>query len=666
MKYTHNLSKTVKIRNMAVLSWQTLCIGIVKILKIHKRGLLRLRIAFVILLCCNLSFAQDIIRKKTLSIVGTSATKINQAKKIYFWIASNIHYDVKAYLNGNSSSNSSIETLKRKKGICYDYSVLFRDMCSSINIESYLVDGYSKGFELFKGGGFYRADHCWNAIHIDTTWFLIDATWGSGYLVKKPVLIDKLKFYFFGTPYVNKKIEFRSAPTDKYFNPTLRVLAQTHLPLDPKWQLTENPYSIKSFESDSLNETITLSDFRNRLRGARDMTESQQMYTEGLNGKEFNAKNNFDIANGYYLLANEFDYHSTIIDSSRIQEFRDYREYYIKSKKFISLYQITIDSVFPTRLGSLKKDIKNGKGMAKNIRQNYIQEKKRYPDKQRSLAKRYSALIKRIDRYEKQISLLDHATTIQFNRIRTQKFDTILFEANCETLEKSIIKCVNYKLDIDTLFTGNYYKISMDSMLAVKCKATKEHFKGLMTGFINPLLTEENIPITRSWKDLYSSYRTFQNDFRLKAQNLSVIQLKYSKIISDLNAMSSEYNNQMKMLIKYYQYTRDSVEVVSMYNKISRFLLETLDKTKELTIMYSELNKQLSEFNDVNIELNEKLKIPTKRNMDLFVKYETLLLSDQEHKYKIEKELVKSISIPSARAILAINNKIDNFLKENN
>ena len=635
-----------------------------QILKILK-NIFGFRIIIVFVLSCNSSYSQDIIQKKTYSIIDTSESKFNQAKEIYSWITSNIHYDVKAYLEGNVSNKSVFVTLKKKKGICYDYSILFHEMCSSVGIESYLVYGYSKGPELFKGGGFYRANHCWNALHIDSSWFLVDATWGSGYLVREPTWYEKFMSSVFGTPCVNKKLEFHSNPTDEYFNPNLEEFRQTHMPLDPKWQLTKNPYSMKSFESDTSNQTILLYDYKDRLNSTKSMSEPEQIYTEGLSGKKFNPKNDYNISLGYLIWANEYDYKAIPIDSSKIIFFKELLNNYVKSKEHITSYHNTIDSVFLLRLGSIKKIIRDGRGTRNNIKHFYSSDKKTYIKKQTALEKKYDSLLKRIARYEHQISSLEKINNLDLNKLKPLKTDSIFVEKNNGDLNKSIIKCNSSILEIDSLVKFCIYKIKEDSNMISTCIQAKELLLELIIDFKSTLASEENIPISHSWSNLFSSYKSFKEKFKYKTQILSMVQSIYSKIISDLSFMTTEYKNQTELINKYYQYTKDSTGTIAKFQNLKESLIESYNKAIVLTYTYQVLTEQLLYFNDSNYELNKQLQKPTKLNIRYFVKYEKMLLSNQSHEYKIEKSLIKDIETQSTKSIQAISHKIDKYLVKN-
>lgn len=280
-----------------------------------------------------------IIVRRTALIVDTSKSKFEQVHEIYKWITGHIRYDVKAYLNGQSNNQTATETLKKRRGICSDYSALFNEMCKCIGVESHFVIGYSKGAEYYKGGGCYRADHSWNVFKVDTTWYIADATWGSGYIKKIPSLIDRIKYLLFRIPVSNTKLVFVKASNDKYFNPSTKDFRKTHLPLDPAWQLSRIPYSIIQFENDNPEEEDT-DDFHYKVTiSSIGQSDSYQIYREGLDGKDFNPKNDFDIAYGFNVWADHYNWSSEKININNQKLFLDCKDLYQKADDHIMKYR---------------------------------------------------------------------------------------------------------------------------------------------------------------------------------------------------------------------------------------------------------------------------------------------------------------------------------------
>jgi len=596
-----------------------------------------------------------------LSIVDTTDLKINQAWEIYNWIATNIRYDVKAFLEGSHSNKTADVTIRRRKGVCYDYALLFKEMCASVNIECYLVNGYSKGAEFYKGSRFYRADHCWNTIYIDTTWLLADATWGSGYLEKFPTFYDKWKFKLFGIPYVNKKLKFVQMPVEKYFNPPYDSIRLTHMPLDPVWQIRERPYSIASFESDSSNQTIFLSDYKDRLRNVRKYSEADQAYTEGINGHEFNRNNNFDLALGYQTKAEKFEYNSTEVDSSRLGIFRETRDYFIKSVEFISLYRKSIDSSYSDRINQLKGMIKDGKSLGDKIAREYKSEKKSYQKKQVSLSNRYTNLLKRIEQYDAKLREIEKDSVYSFYKIKISNPDSMALINNKSNLTSSFKKFENLRSEIDSSILRFNKMLLEDSVSSLNCLQANRIFGSRMTEFKKLLDEEDNLMVATAWNKLYFQYKSSKESQKLKGQKITIIQGSYSKLILDISLFVSRCQNQAELINTYYKYTGDSLKAANMYLQTKKSLEEVNREAKELTYQFRDLNGSLYRFNEASfISLTDLIK-PSGNNTKQFVAYESELLEKQKLYYRNEKANVKEVTGKANTAIVAINNKFKKY-----
>ncbi len=153
---------------------------------------------------------------------------LEKVTNIYEWLIKNISYDHQAYRNGNKRINrSNADILERKEAICWGYSTLFKAMCDEVNIPCEVISGYGKT-AFGKVPKLKSPNHAWNAVKIDTTWYLLDATWDSGTIGNVSLFEQK-----YGQNY------FLTSP--KYF-------IVNHLPADPDWQLLDCPISPEEYK----------------------------------------------------------------------------------------------------------------------------------------------------------------------------------------------------------------------------------------------------------------------------------------------------------------------------------------------------------------------------------------------------------------------------------
>ena len=144
--------------------------------------------------------------------------------------------------------------LRKRRAICTGYSDLFNEMCSYANIQSAGVAGYVKTEDVDIVDSFYLDEHIWNAVKIDSLWFLVDNTWDAGYIKwYKLTTMSSLLYKGFNIPHIKYKYKprFKFAPHETYFMKSGYFFSTNHLPSIPMWQLTDTFISIEDFQSDS-------------------------------------------------------------------------------------------------------------------------------------------------------------------------------------------------------------------------------------------------------------------------------------------------------------------------------------------------------------------------------------------------------------------------------
>jgi transglutaminase/protease-like cytokinesis protein 3 len=152
-----------------------------------------------------------------------------KARAIFCWIAHNINYNVNAFLKKEYVDSSPEAVLKKKSSVCDGYANLFQQLAHEAGLESVKITGFAKDYNyelgsIFKGSG----NHAWNAVKIDSHWYLLDVTWGAGYMNEDNKYQQYFNEYYFFTP-----------PDEFIYN---------HFPDKMEWQLLENPISKQEFE----------------------------------------------------------------------------------------------------------------------------------------------------------------------------------------------------------------------------------------------------------------------------------------------------------------------------------------------------------------------------------------------------------------------------------
>jgi len=187
-------------------------------------------------------------------LIATATTEQQKVTAIFRWITDNISYKMqptvvyrkdgtkKGKLDEEEDTaalkplNERIaeQVLKERMAVCNGYARLFKTLCDYAGICSEIITGFART-NANKPANF-GANHYWNAVMIDSVWYLADATWASGYIFRN-------EFYH----------EFDS----KYFLPSPKSFIQDHYPDDIRWTLLEDsplpgefhhsPFKQKSF-----------------------------------------------------------------------------------------------------------------------------------------------------------------------------------------------------------------------------------------------------------------------------------------------------------------------------------------------------------------------------------------------------------------------------------
>lgn len=144
--------------------------------------------------------------------------KTEQLRSAYNWVTTHILYnsDSSYYFNNVDNDTKVAATLRRRKGVCENYAVLFAELAKKMDIPAFVVHGYAPAAASGK-----NVAHSWVAVNLNSDWYLCDPTWDAGMPAREN--------YFLGT-----SAEFISS----------------HVPFDPIWQLMEKPVGYKKKKDD--------------------------------------------------------------------------------------------------------------------------------------------------------------------------------------------------------------------------------------------------------------------------------------------------------------------------------------------------------------------------------------------------------------------------------
>jgi hypothetical protein len=151
-------------------------------------------------------------------------TEDEKIRAVFYWTASNISYDLDKLSdlnNKETSENNSEKILNSKKGVCSDYTKIFKEIANKVGVKTEIISGYTK-----QNGVVVAISHAWCASKIDNLWYIFDPTWGSGH--------------------VNNG-KFVTSFDDHYFKVNPNKIITSHMPYDYMWQFLNYPISNQEF-----------------------------------------------------------------------------------------------------------------------------------------------------------------------------------------------------------------------------------------------------------------------------------------------------------------------------------------------------------------------------------------------------------------------------------
>lgn len=222
----------------------------------HNSNNLMKYITFLFLFIAQLSFAQSESLTKVIDRIDVESDTL---QAVFDWVTDNIKYDVgklkdiekgvSFYKKGKYKNTIEYKAamlekvIKRKKGVCDDYTLLFDAIVSELGYSSFIVEGITKNK---KGKVRKSSSHSWNAVKVNGNWKLYDPTWGAGY--------------------VNDKRKFVKKYNDQWYGVSAEKIIETHFPFDPIWQLSEHPMTYSEYEKGEQTEKMeTPYDFANMI-----------------------------------------------------------------------------------------------------------------------------------------------------------------------------------------------------------------------------------------------------------------------------------------------------------------------------------------------------------------------------------------------------------------
>ena len=181
-------------------------------------------------------------------IVAPYNTEREKVTAIFNWITENIAYYRPQVKNNRKQKTSvlsqedyldegfplpsltdrvAMAVIQNRRAVCDGYARLFHSLCNHAGIRSQVITGYAR--TKWEGPDRrFISNHTWNAVQIDSTWWLLDVTWASGFIARSTG-------------------EFVRQYDDYYFLSSPDKFIEHHFPDDQRWTLMNNPPAIPEF-----------------------------------------------------------------------------------------------------------------------------------------------------------------------------------------------------------------------------------------------------------------------------------------------------------------------------------------------------------------------------------------------------------------------------------
>lgn len=109
--------------------------------------------------------------EEILNIAHKDETDVEKVARLIEWIHNNIEYENSPL---KTDTNSAIQTIKTRKGVCGEFSNLLASMLRSQDIPVKYIIGYAYSPEDY---GEEVQAHAWLEVYVDGKWIAVDPTW---------------------------------------------------------------------------------------------------------------------------------------------------------------------------------------------------------------------------------------------------------------------------------------------------------------------------------------------------------------------------------------------------------------------------------------------------------------------------------------------------------
>jgi hypothetical protein len=294
-----------------------------------KKTFLLFTLLFSVLGFCQTTIGYELIDKKIAEIPSKSDTSTEEIAKfinsnfktendkiraVFFYTASNLSYDVANMFTVNideTPQDRILKALKTKKGICWDYALIYNEIANLVGVKSVVIQGYTK-----QNGKVDTMAHAWCASRIGNKWYLFDPTWGSGY-------VNNNKY----TRKINN-IHYKVDPSK---------MINSHMPFDYLWQFINYPITNQEFiiGKTQIDKTKKIFDFESEITKYEALPKMDQFF-ESAQRIEKNGLKNQLISQAYTYAKSSWNYERETENNAKFNQIvSQYNEAIVELNDFV-------------------------------------------------------------------------------------------------------------------------------------------------------------------------------------------------------------------------------------------------------------------------------------------------------------------------------------------
>lgn len=217
-----------------------------------------------------------------------TADKAEQLQLLLLWVYKNMEADSVRFFHGGPRVEPA-EAFKKRKGLCEDYSAIMDEFCQTLGIPHLRIEGYVRELDFQPKTVFKTGNHVWNAVFVGSNWVLCDLFWST----------SSMKSSSDPVPGFERKLN-----TKYYLSPSANF-SETHLPLDPVFQLTDHPIKLEAFTNvaigiDEQIERMPYCNYLDSIRNIQKLPPEERELNKAKNAYLYNPQNSNVLIAAYY------------------------------------------------------------------------------------------------------------------------------------------------------------------------------------------------------------------------------------------------------------------------------------------------------------------------------------------------------------------------------